>query len=87
MIGIDENALAWFYIAPGYDQDEATQELIHSALELIGPQAWTVIQAAEQDSAALCEASGLRIVESYLNQAPEPLGVSVHLARTSPQRE
>jgi hypothetical protein len=85
MIGIDEETLAWFYIAPGHEHDDTTQQLLKLALDLIGPECWTVVQVGDSAGEGFCAACGLRIVESYPNEAPEPRGISVHLAQIAPQ--
>jgi len=80
---LDESALAWFYIAPGCEGSDWCRRLLKLAQELLGPEAWIVLQAADEQCEALCHELGLRVIESYLNEASSPLGVSLHLGQTS----
>jgi hypothetical protein len=82
MVGIDENNLAWFYIAPEYQDREISQKLVRWALDLIGPEAWAVIQTNGSTDHALFTEAGLRIVESFENEADHAAGISVHIAQT-----
>jgi hypothetical protein len=85
LIGIDEDFLAWLYIAPGYEESERGRGLLDLARQWLGPDAWAVVMMAqvhtEQDQNIL-EAMGLEVIESYENAAPASAGISVHLART-----
>lgn len=82
LVGIDEDYLAWIYIAPGYEDAETSRKLLHLARTLIGPDTWAVVQAGSALNRELLEAMGLSIVESYENQASAPSGINVHLIRT-----
>jgi hypothetical protein len=81
-VGIDENELAWLYIAPGYENEMVSKELLAFARDLIGPNAWAVLQISEAAGQILCEELGLRIVASYVNQTDTRTGISVHLVKT-----
>jgi hypothetical protein len=85
LVGIDEDFLAWLYIAPGYEDSETSRRLLELARGLIGPDAWAVVSLghgdAEQD-ADILTAMGLQVIESYENSAPAAGGISVHLTRT-----
>jgi ribosomal protein S18 acetylase RimI-like enzyme len=83
MIGIDEQNLAWFYIAPEYRDREISQQLVRLALDLIGPEAWAVVQTSGGTDHALFTETGLRVVESFENEADGEGGINVHLTQTS----
>ena len=83
IIGIDESTLAWFYIAPGCADTEFCRRLLTLARDLLGPNAWVVLQACDTQYQALCRELGLRVVESYPNDTPGSSGVSVHIVRTA----
>jgi len=82
-IGIDESGLAWFYVAPGCGDSESCRRLLAFARDLLGPNAWAVLQAGDAQCHALCRELGLRIVESYENEATGPFGLSVHIVQTT----
>ncbi|MBN1247018.1 MAG: hypothetical protein JXC32_05130 [Anaerolineae bacterium] len=81
-MGIDERNLAWFYVAPGYENETTSRQLLAFARDLIGPNAWAVVQASDAAGRRLCSELGLKIVASYANQAEEPSGISVHVVTT-----
>jgi hypothetical protein len=83
IIDIDESGLSWFYIAPGCADTESCRRLLTFARDLLGPNAWAVLQAGDAQCHALCRELGLRIVESYENEADAPSGVSVHIVQTT----
>lgn len=81
-VGIDENDLAWFYIAPGYENKTMSRAVLAFARDLIGPNAWAVVQASDAESHRLCSDLGLHIVASYANQAEASSGITVHVVHT-----
>ncbi len=81
-IAIDEDLLAWFYIAPGYEDREMGRRLLHWALDLLGAQAWAVVQARESVVRALVESTNTFILESYPDEAPGSTGISAYLVQT-----
>jgi hypothetical protein len=83
IIDIDESDLAWFYIAPGCGDTGSCRRLLTLARDLIGPNAWAVIQADDAGCQTLCRELGLRVVASYLNEADGSSGVSVHIVQTT----
>jgi hypothetical protein len=82
MVGIDENNLAWFYIAPEYRDREISRQLVRLAIDLIGPKAWAVMQTSAGADHALFTETGLRIVESFENEADHAAGINVHVIQT-----
>ena len=84
-VGIDETDLAWFYVAPGYENETMSRKLLTFARDLIGPNAWAVIQASEAGGLRLCSELGLKIVASYANQSETQTGISVHVVTTGDQ--
>jgi hypothetical protein len=85
LVGIDEDFLAWLYIAPGYEESERGRQFLDLARQLLGSHAWAVVTIATAgpgEDEDVLETVGLEVVESYKNTAPASAGVSVHLART-----
>ncbi len=85
-IHIDESDLAWFYVAPGCQDTESCRRLLTLARDLIGPNAWAVLQVGNAQCHALGRELGLRIVASYRNEADGSSGVSVHVVQTAQPR-
>jgi len=83
-IGIDESRLAWFYVAPGCADTESCRRLLTLARDLLGPNAWAVLQVSDTEYQPLCGDLGLRVVESFRNDATGSSSVSVHIVRTAP---
>jgi hypothetical protein len=81
LIAIDEDFLAWLYIAPGYEESERSRQLLDLARQLLGPQAWAVVAIAGRDQDML-STMGLQVIESYENTAPASREISMHLTRT-----
>ena len=85
LVGIDEDFLAWLYIAPGYEESERGRQFLDLARQLLGAHACAVVTIAKAGAGEdedVLETVGLEVVESYENKAPAPSGLSVHLART-----
>ncbi len=85
LVGIDEEFLAWLYIAPGYEESEQSRQLLELARRLIGPDAWAVVSLGRGDAEQnedILTSMGLQVIESYENTAPASDGISVHLTRT-----
>ena len=74
--------LAWFYIAPGCADTESCRRLLTFARDLLGPNAWAVLQSGDAQCHALCRELGLRVVASYLNEADGSSSVSAHIVQT-----
>ncbi len=81
-VGIDENNLVWFYVAPGYEHTATSRALLAWARDLMGPDVWAVMQASHASSQALCKDLGLEIVTSYENEVDEPSAICVHVVNT-----
>jgi hypothetical protein len=82
IVGIDEEYLAWFYIAPGEPLSRTSLTMLAFAQDLIGPGAWAVLQARDDTSRALVRDLALHVVESYRDATEDPSGVSVHIVQT-----
>lgn len=84
VVGIDEEYLAWFYIAPGEPLSQSSRDALALARELLRPGAWAVVQGQDQESRSLLSSFGLQVVESYQNAADDPDGISVHIVQALP---
>jgi len=84
IVAIDEEYLAWFYVAPGEPLSQTSLEMLAFARELIGCGAWVVLQAHNDTSQPLLNGIGLRIVESYHDEGNDPESVSVHVVQAVP---
>ena len=84
VVGIDEEYLAWFYIAPGEPLSQSSRDALALARELLRPGAWAVVQAQVEGSRSLLSNFGLQVVESYENAADDPDGISVHIVQALP---
>jgi hypothetical protein len=80
LIGIDEELLAWLYIAPGCETDRTVESVLHLALDLIGSGSWAVIQASEAGTRMLVDAGRLEVLEPF-GSSDEPGVLTVGLAQ------
>lgn len=80
--GIDEDFLSWFYIAPGCEVNDTERQLLDLARQLIGADAWAIVQVSAIQNREVVERLGLKVVESYQNIAHDPSKLDVYLART-----
>jgi hypothetical protein len=82
VVGIDEEFLAWFYVAPSAELSQRSLEMLNLARELIGCGAWAVLQTQGDTDQELLSDIGLRVVESYEDESGDPRSVSVHVVQT-----
>jgi ribosomal protein S18 acetylase RimI-like enzyme len=64
-VGIDGTYLSWLYVDPTYYRRGIGRRLLRLALQLIGPQAWTVVLAGNIRARRLYESEGFPVVHSY----------------------
>ena len=85
-VSIEERDLAWFYVAPGSEDDKTSRDILAWARGLLGPRAWAVMQVSDSASHRLCRELQLKIATSYRNDVDEPSALSVHVVTTGDLR-
>ena len=81
LVAIDEDHLAWFYLAPGTELSAVSQKLLAVARDLLGPKCWAVLQVHELDPSALLDACRFRVLESYVDEAESTGSINVHIVQ------
>ena len=64
-VGIDGTYLSWLYVDPAYYGQGIGRRLLRLGLQLIGPQAWTIVLAGNIRAQRLYESEGFRVVRIY----------------------
>jgi ribosomal protein S18 acetylase RimI-like enzyme len=64
-VGIDGTYLSWLYVDPAYYGQGIGRRLLRLGLQLIGPQAWTIVLAGNIRARRLYESEGFRVVRFY----------------------
>jgi GNAT superfamily N-acetyltransferase len=64
-VGIDGTYLSWLYVDPAYYGQGIGRRLLRQGLQLIGPQAWTIVLAGNIRARCLYESEGFRAVRLY----------------------
>ena len=64
-VGIDGTYLSWLYVDPAYYRQGVGRRLLRVGLQLIGPQAWTVVLAGNTRAQRLYESEGFQVVHTY----------------------
>jgi ribosomal protein S18 acetylase RimI-like enzyme len=64
-VGVDETYLSWLYVDPAYYGQGIGRRLLRLGLQLIGPQAWTIVLAGNIRARELYESEGFRVVRIY----------------------
>ena len=64
-VGIDGTYLSWLYVDPAYYGQGIGRRLLRQGLQLIGPQAWTIVLAGNIRAQRLYESEGFRVVRIY----------------------
>lgn len=64
-VGIDGTSLAWLYVDPAHSGQGIGRRLFRVGLQLIGPQAWTVVLAGNTRARRLYASEGFQFVRTY----------------------
>jgi ribosomal protein S18 acetylase RimI-like enzyme len=64
-VGIDRTYLSWLYVDPAYSGQGIGRQLLRLGLQMIGPQAWTIVLAGNIRARRLYASEGFQVVRIY----------------------
>jgi ribosomal protein S18 acetylase RimI-like enzyme len=64
-VGVDETYLSWLYVDPGFYGRGIGRQLLRWGVQLIGPQAWTVVLSGNTRARRLYESEGFQVSRTF----------------------